>query len=184
MAPAAPRPEGKGHVPGLRTIFTDAAGARGWGPALGERFLQGSWSRPAMRESINWEELRVLGESLRARLQRPWRTRTMVRGGRGIVETEIALCCTEVFLHIAGRGNAAADAFSRFTLKASGGDPYPDRKLRARFRTQVAPRRGRVHVDMMARGDGANAWALRTDPRRAPPSKACPRRGDCGCSRA
>ena len=43
------------------TIFTDAAGTRGEGAALGDSFLRGSRPKPALREGINRKELGVLG---------------------------------------------------------------------------------------------------------------------------
>ena len=46
------------------TIYTDAAGSRGWGASLGVPYIQEMWPKRAFREAINWEELGVLEEAL------------------------------------------------------------------------------------------------------------------------
>ena len=51
-----------------------------------------------------------------------------------------------------------ADALSRFSIRARGLDPYPERELRWRYRKEVEARCGAVDVDMMASDDGHNAW--------------------------
>ena len=49
---------------------------------------------------------------------------------------------------------SASDAVSRFSIKASGGDPYPARELRARFRAKVVDHCGPMDVDMTSGGKG------------------------------
>ena len=44
-------------------VYVDAAGSRGWGASLGDSCIQGVWSEVAMREGVNWQELRVLTEA-------------------------------------------------------------------------------------------------------------------------
>lgn len=66
--------------------------------------------------------------------------------------------------HIAGKENAAADALPRFSLKATGGDPYPDRALRPRLRAMVVDHCGAVDVDMMSGDRGLNAWCAQFTP--------------------
>ena len=58
----------------------------------------------------------------------------------------------------AGKDNSAADALSRFSIRARGLDPYPDRELRWRFRKEAQRCCGAVDVDMLASDDGRNAW--------------------------
>ena len=53
-----------------------------------------------------------------------WRPPDVARLARGI-KVEIALRSTAVALHVAGRGNAAADALFRFTPKATGAPRTP-----------------------------------------------------------
>ena len=58
--PRLPDLEGRATFAGCGTacvICTDAAGSRGWGATLGERFFSGSRNKVAMREGINWGEL-------------------------------------------------------------------------------------------------------------------------------
>ena len=90
------------------------------------------------------------------------RSPDLTRLARAVQEWGIALKCTAVALYVAGKSNAEAGAYSRVSLRATGGDPYPDRDLRNRFRAQVEARCGRMDVDMLARGDGKNARARRS----------------------
>ena len=76
---------------------------------------------------------------------------------RRIKELDLSSRCTPVAFHIGQRGSSAADALPRPTLTASGGDLYPGRELQSKFRGQVEARRGRMNVDMPARGNGGNA---------------------------
>ena len=121
---------------------------------MGDRFIQGKWSKLERREGVNWKELWVLNKALG-----PWgqrvrgklvlvrmdntaaasyanygagRAPTLTSLARKIKGREVALGCTVVALHIAGRDNAVADALSRFSIRARGLDPYPDRDLRWR----------------------------------------------------
>ena len=66
-----------------------------------------------------------------------------------------------VALHIAGRGNIIADALPRFAIKATGGDPYPDRELRPRLPATVLGHCGAMDADMMSGDKGVNAWRAR-----------------------
>ena len=95
------------------------------------------------------------------------RSPDLTRLARAVQEWGIALKCTAVALYVAGKSNAEAGAYSRVSLRATGGDPYPDRDLRNRFRTQVGARCGRMDVDMLARGDGRNSLVptFRSPPR-------------------
>ena len=65
------------------------------------------------------------------------RSPDLSRLARGVKERELALSCAAATLHVAGRSNAVADARSRFSLDATGGDLCPDREIRSRFRAQV-----------------------------------------------
>ena len=49
------------------------------------------------------------------------------RLAREIRVSENGFGCTVVALRVAGKDNAATDALFRFTIKASGGDPFQDR---------------------------------------------------------
>ena len=86
------------------------------------------------------------------------RSTDLTRLSRAVKERGVRLSRTAAALSIAGRGNTAANALSRPPLRAIGGDPFPDRDLRARFHAQVGAECGDMDVDMMARGDGGNAW--------------------------
>ena len=83
---------------------------------------------------------------------------------RGVKEREIALSCTAAALHIAGRDaegrrdTLKATGEFRFTLMAMGGEPYPRRELRSRFRVPVEARSGHMDVDITAHNHGPNAW--------------------------
>ena len=78
---------------------------------------------------------------------------------RRIKGRAVALGCTIAALHIAGRGNAVADALPRFSIRVRGLDPYPERELRWRYRKEVEARCGAADVDMMASDNGRNARA-------------------------
>ena len=71
----------------------------------------------------------------------------------------MAMRCTVVALHIAGRDNSVADALSRVSIRVRGLGPYPDRELRWKFRCAAQRRRGAIDVDMLASDDGRNARA-------------------------
>ena len=139
-------------------IYTDGEVPVGGGAALGNRFLKGSSTRLAMREGINWKELWALEESLQVRGD-------LVRGKLVLLRLDNATAVAYAN-RAAGwlaaltrrRDNSVAAALSMFPLRATGGDPCPDRDLRDRFGTHVESQRGDMGVDMMARGDGANAW--------------------------
>ena len=162
------------------TVCADASSIRGWGASLGDHFLQGKWSKLERREGINWKELRVLNRALEtwrpllagklalARMDNgaaasyanygAGRVSQLTVLAREIKEREVARGRTLVALRIAGKDNSAADASSRFSIRARGLGPYPDRELRWRFR-QVSQRCcGAVDVDMLASDDGRNAW--------------------------
>ena len=165
------------------TICTDAAGTRGWGAPLSDSFLLGTWSKVAMREGINWKKMWVLKEALGNWREQVKRKLVLVRMdnaaavayayhgaglsgqltrlAREIKESEIGFECPAVVLHITGKGNAVADALSRFSIKASGGDPYPDRELRSRLRAMVVEHCGPMDVDMRSGAKGLNAWCAR-----------------------
>ena len=162
------------------TIYTDASGAHGWGATLGDRFIQGKWSKSELKEGINWKELWVLNRSLETWCQQvaqklvlvrmdnttavsyanygAGRVSTLTQLARRIKDREVILGCTVAALHIAGSDNSLADALSRFSIKVRGLDPYPERALRWRYRKEVALRCGNVDADMMASDDGHNAW--------------------------
>ena len=76
---------------------------------------------------------------------------------RGIKDLEATLRRTAVALRITGRGNPAADASSRLSVRARGQDPHPGRELRARLRTDVGGRCGPIDVGMLSGDDGPNA---------------------------
>ena len=82
------------------------------------------------------------------------------RLARAIKGREIALGCTAVAPHIAGRDNAVADSLSRFSPRAIGGDPYPDRDLRTCFRAQVEARCWRLDADTLATDDSRKRGGL------------------------
>ena len=148
---------------------------------MGDRFIQGRWSKHELGEGINWKELWVLNRALETWGQHVAQKLVLVRMdnsaaasyanyGAGRVSTltalarkikgrEVVLGCTVVALHIAGSDNSVADALSRFSIRVRGLDPYPERALRWRFRKEVALRCGEVDADMMASDDGHNAWA-------------------------
>ena len=65
--------------------------------------------------------------------------------------------CTAPVPHIAGVDNAVADALSRFSLKASGGDQFPDREPRPKFRAVVTRHWVPTDVGMMSDAKGFNA---------------------------
>ena len=69
-------------------------------------------------------------------------------------------------LYISGKGDAVADALSRFSIHVRGLDPYPDRELRDKRRIQVQGRCGALDIDMMVSDDVHNA----RDPCFRPPS--------------
>ena len=101
---------------------------------------------------------------------------------RAIKEWEIALGCTAVALRIAGRDNAVAGAPPRSPLRASGGDPYPDREPHSRFRAQVEARCRHLDVDTMATDDSGNASGPTS---RSPSASFVPKgRDGAGCPRA
>ena len=54
-----------------------------------------------------------------------------------------------------------AGDLSCFSIKASGGDPFPDRELRPKFRAMVVERCGPMDVDMMSDDKGLIAWCGR-----------------------
>lgn len=134
-------------------IYTDAAGTRGWGASLGDSFIQGAWPKVAKRDGINWKELRALTEApgkWRERARRKLvparmensaaaayanhcagRSGQLARLACKITESEIRYECIALALHICGRDNAVADALSRFSIEATGGDPYPDQETAA-----------------------------------------------------
>ena len=80
---------------------------------------------------------------------------------RGIKELEVTLRCTAVAFRIAGRDSAVADALSRFFALVRGQGPSPGRELRAKFRKDAESRFGPMDVDMLANGEGTNAWCPR-----------------------
>ena len=112
---------------------------------MGGRFIQGKWSKPERSESINWKELRVLNKVLAAwgqyvaqklvlvRMDNSaaasyanygaGRASTLTTLARKIKGREVALGCTVVALHIAGKDNSVADALSRFSIRVRGLDP-------------------------------------------------------------
>ena len=59
----------------VASVYTDASSKRGWGAALGDRFIQGKWAKSDRLEGINWKELwalrramELLGELLAGKL--------------------------------------------------------------------------------------------------------------------
>ena len=83
-----------------------------------------------------------------------------------IKESEIgkgntSLARTAAALHIAGRDNTVPDALSRFSIKAPGGDPYPDRELGSRYRAIGAEHCGPMDVCMTSGDKGLNALCAR-----------------------
>ena len=148
---------------------------------MGDRFIQGKWSRPERRGGINWKELWVLNKVLEAWGQHvagklvlvrmdnaaaasyanygAGRAPTLALLARKIKGREVVLGCTIAAFHIAGRGDAAADALPRFSIRVRGPDLYPEREIRRRYRKEVEARCGAADVDMMAGDDGRNAWA-------------------------
>ena len=47
---------------------------------------------------------------------------------------------------------------SRFSIRARGLDPYPERELRHKYRMEVNRRCGVIDVGMLASDDGSHAW--------------------------
>ena len=147
---------------------------------MGDRFLQGKWVKPELSEGINWKELWVLNKVLEAwgghlaqklvlvRMDNTTavsyanygagRVSNLTLLARKIKEREVSLGRTIAALHIAGKDNSVADALSRFSIRARGLDPYPERALRWKFRKEVEARCGPVDADMLASDDGHNAW--------------------------
>ena len=72
--------------------------------------------------------------------------------------------CTVVALHIAGKVNSGAGALPRFSIRARGLGPRPERELRWRFRKEVARACGAIDVDMLASDDGRDAWVANPRP--------------------
>ena len=85
------------------------------------------------------------------------RSRFPADGSRKEKEREVALGCTAVALHLAGKHNSVADALSRFSIRARGLDSWPERALRWLFRKEVVRVCGLIDVDMPASDDGRNA---------------------------
>ena len=98
------------------------------------------------------ERLRARGELVRGKVvlvrrenatavayahHRAGRAPDLSRPASSVKEREIHLSFTAVALHIIGRDNDVADALSRFSLGGTGGDSYPGRGFRSRFRGQV-----------------------------------------------
>ena len=54
--------------------------------------------------------------------------------------------------------NTVADALSRFTVKASGGDPFSDRQLRPEFRATAGRHCGAMDVAVMSDDRCPDAW--------------------------
>ena len=155
-----------------------------------------------MREGLNWKELWVLEAALESRGDYAAGRFALVRLGnsslvpyvnfgkgkvprlsrlaRNMEEREVALGCTEVALHIAGKDNAAADTLSRCAIWVRGLGPYPERELRQKLRKEVIGRRGNIDVDMLASGDGSNAWAQTSGSRPSRPLKVRRRAASCG----
>ena len=174
-----------------RAVFTDAVGSRGRGASLGDSYIQGSGPKVAMREGINWKDLWALKEALskwRTQVRRKLvlarmgnaaavayanhgagRSSQLTRLAREIKEQEIVAECTAAAPHIAGKGNASAGALPRFSIKASGGDPFPDGELRPKFRATATDHCGRMGVNVMTDDKGPNA---RCDRSRSPSRSA------------
>ena len=132
------------------------------------------------REGIDWQELwapqtaleswggRLAGKLVLARMDSSTavayanygagRVARLTLLARSIKELEVPLGCTAVALHIAGRRNAAAEALSRFTIRARGLDPYPRGGPRPKFRQEVIERCGVIDFDMLVRDDGPKPW--------------------------
>ena len=162
------------------TVYAEAPSIEGWGAALGDHFFRGMSSKLGRRQGIDWKELRVLNRALE-----PWRpplagklflarmdtsaAASYANYGAGrvaqltvlarkIEERDVAFGRTLAALHIAGKDNSVAGALSRFSIRARGLDPCPERELRWRFRKEVQRHCGAVDVVMLASDDGHNAW--------------------------
>ena len=164
----------------VATVYTDASSKRGWGAALGGRFIQGKWAKSGRLEGIKWKELWVLRRAMELRGELLAGKLVLVRMGsstaasyanygagrvphltmlaREVREREVAIGCTVAALRIAGKDNAVADALSGFSSRVCGLDPRPERELRKKFRSQVKEPWGAVDMDMLASDDGHNAW--------------------------
>ena len=151
--------------------------------ADGERLSAMRTSEVAIREGITWKELWVLEDALihwHGRVKRKLvpggtdkatavefanhgagRSSQWARLARGVEEYEFCRECAVVALHIAGSGNAAAGAQYRVSIKASGGDSYPGRELRPKFRVMLAGRCGSMAVDVTSGDRGLGAWCDR-----------------------
>ena len=125
-----------------------------------------------MREGINWKDLRVLGEALsrwRLRVRRKLalfrmdnatavahanhgadRSRRLTILAQGKTAREIGFERTVAAPHIVGKGDTIADALSRFPIDAIGGNPFPGRELRPKFRIIGTKQCGPIDVDMLS----------------------------------
>ena len=160
-------------------IYRDAAAARGWGASLGDSFIQGVWSKVAMRGGLDSKELWALRDALSNWHELAKRKLVLVRVdnaaavayanhgagpagqstrlAREIKESGIRCECSVVALRVAGKDTAVADAVSRFLIEATGGKPYPGRELRPKFRAMVVDHWGPMDVDLMSDDRGVNA---------------------------
>ena len=108
------------------------------------------------RPSPTLTTARVVYRSSQWNFWQGWIIPQLAMMARGIKDLEATLRRTAVALRITGRGNPAADASSRLSVRARGQDPHPGRELRARLRTDVGGRCGPIDVGMLS-GDGPNA---------------------------
>ena len=83
----------------------------------------------------------------------------LARLGREIRGREIVSDCAAAALHIANKDNTIADAPSRFSIKASGGNQFPDREPRPKFCAVATRPWGTTDADMMSDDKGLNARA-------------------------
>ena len=51
----------------VASVYTDASSKRGWGAALGDRFIQGKWAKSDRLEGINWKEPWALRRAMELR---------------------------------------------------------------------------------------------------------------------
>ena len=77
---------------------------------------------------------------------------------------EVATDCAIAALRIAGKENSVADSLSRFSIRVSGLDPFPEWELRWRYRKEVERPCGSADVDMLASDGGHNAWVANFRP--------------------
>ena len=180
-------------------IFTDAAGSRGWGASLGNSYAQGIWSKVALREGINWIELRVSKEALShwcSDVRRELvlvgmdnatsvayanygagRSTRLAKLFREIKGRGVAADCAVAAFRIAGKDNTIADALCHFPIHsriASCGPSF------ARWRLNVVGRWTSIRHQAIRASTLGGPATIRP---RVPPLKVRYRWVRCGGSR-